>query len=524
MKTKDIFIGKIDAHNEFQEYGPKLYKNCFLQYERYSIDSFLEGSKYFICGNKGTGKTALLKYLECILSENDNNLVIPIRFKTQFDKEDKKTLMHTASNIKEEVVEDLNLQDTNDCILIWQVFIINKIIQAIDSKNFTVFSENKELKALKSLLSSIYSSYPNKLMPKLLKGYAKANINLLNGIDAELGIELEFNKDTSNINFTKAAKAILSLFKSLTYSMNRIYVIFDELELSVQTKKDNDRDIKLVRDLILAVERLNGICKGREYNIRIITSIRNEVVNSVLASGYEINKSIEDFGVNVSWYQKGGDYKENPLIKLIENKIIASENQNGITNNENVWERYFPQMINETEVRKYILSYSWYRPRDIVRMLGLVQLYSYDSDKFTQEMFDRAMQDYSEKSWNEIVEELRLTYSDMDIKAIKKIFTNIQVPFTYGYLARRIDKLKEIYDYVKSFSEKYKLIDLLEKMFDWGIIGNSGQRMVFKFLGDRDLAPTEDMIIHKPLRNFFAVQSRQNYDEQDCVDEISYQE
>ena len=43
----------------------------------------------------------------------------------------------------------------------------------------------------------------------------------------------------------------------------------------------------------------------------------------------------------------------------------------------------------------------------------------------------------------------------------------------------------------------------LEKMYEWGVIGNSGARMAFKFLGDRDLAPTNKMIIHTPLRNFF---------------------
>ena len=34
--------------------------------------------------------------------------------------------------------------------------------------------------------------------------------------------------------------------------------------------------------------------------------------------------------------------------------------------------------------------------------------------------------------------------------------------------------------------------------------------MIFKFMEDDDLAVTEDMIIHKPLRNFFAVKSRPN--------------
>lgn len=47
-----------------------------------------------------------------------------------------------------------------------------------------------------------------------------------------------------------------------------------------------------------------------------------------------------------------------------------------------------------------------------------------------------------------------------------------------------------------------------QEMFDCGVIGNSGRRMTFKFLGDRDLSPMDDMIFHRPLRNFFGVKSR----------------
>ena len=86
----------------------------------------------------------------------------------------------------------------------------------------------------------------------------------------------------------------------------------------------------------------------------------------------------------------------------------------------------------------------------------------------------------------------------------------LQVPFSYQYLNKRAEELGTIYDYIRSFFEKNTMIDFLEKMFEWGVIGNSGQRMGFKFLGDRDLSPTNDMILHRPLRIFFAVQSSVN--------------
>lgn len=204
-----------------------------------------------------------------------------------------------------------------------------------------------------------------------------------------------------------------------------------------------------------------------------------------------------------------GSYTDSPLLKLIENKIHASEVINGYPSTENIWKTYFAPQINEMEVRKYILNYSWQRPRDIVRMMRLVQDQWNKEEVISQEMFDRAMQKYSENSWNEIAEELKLSYTyEKDIQAIKKFFTGIRVPFTFAYLNRRAKELGQIYDYVQDFFSRNRMIDFIERMFEWGVIGNSGQRMVFKFLGDRDLSPMDDMILHRPLRNFFGVKSR----------------
>lgn len=509
LALNEIQLGKIDAYNEYQEYGVELFKDSFFKYEKYKIDDFIDGHKYYICGNKGTGKTAFLKYLECVLADDPEKLIIPIRFKSDLDNEDKKNLHSIAINVKEETIEDLNTYSLANNVAVWQVFLINEIFRAMDSGEYSIFKPSQELETLQKLLRGIYIE-KSRLMPKVTKSTVRVNASLLKGLDAELGLDIEFNEATSKVNYIQASKAIIQLFQNLEFDYNKVYIIIDELELSVRSSKEHKRDVELVRDLILAIERLNDICKKKSYEVKFISSIRSEVINSVLSTGYEINKAIEDYGITISWYQKGGDHiEDSPLLKIIESKIIASEKLNGITNHGNVWEKYFSDKINGIEVKRYLLNYSWYRPRDIIRMMREVQLYVGDSIIFTQEMFDRALQDYSERSWNEFAEELRLTFSQDDLRAIKKVLTNIEVPFSFNYLSNRVNQLAEMYDYVNSFSQNHKLIDVLEKLFEWGIIGNSGQRMVFKFMRDGDLAPTENMMIHKPLRSFFAVKSKE---------------
>lgn len=121
LRLKQLFFGKTDAYNELLECGSEQFERSFLKYDAYSIDEFLKGLKYYIYGDKGTGKTAFLKYLECVLSDSSENLVIPIRYKSEFDADDRKGLQKTAlDNVQEEIADTVGLSEQKDCIVSWQ--------------------------------------------------------------------------------------------------------------------------------------------------------------------------------------------------------------------------------------------------------------------------------------------------------------------------------------------------------------------------------------------------------------------
>lgn len=145
-----------------------------------------------------------------------------------------------------------------------------------------------------------------------------------------------------------------------------------------------------------------------------------------------MTKPIEDRGIEINWFQKGGDYKENQLLTIIENKIHASEQMSGFPPSKDVWKEYFGEDINGEETRKYILNNSLYRPRDIIRMMSAIHNQIGTSEKFTQEAFDKAQQEYSELMWTEIKDELRLSYSEDEVNAmsirVTKAWLNIHSP------------------------------------------------------------------------------------------------
>lgn len=58
IKIKDMYLGKIDGYNEFLEYGQDTCKELFFEFPNISISKLLDGSTYYVFGNKGTGKTS----------------------------------------------------------------------------------------------------------------------------------------------------------------------------------------------------------------------------------------------------------------------------------------------------------------------------------------------------------------------------------------------------------------------------------------------------------------------------------
>lgn len=61
MPLSKIVFGKTAAFNELNAFGQEYFVGPFVSNPRYHIDDFFSGSRFFICGKKGTGKSTLLK-------------------------------------------------------------------------------------------------------------------------------------------------------------------------------------------------------------------------------------------------------------------------------------------------------------------------------------------------------------------------------------------------------------------------------------------------------------------------------
>lgn len=515
LQLKDLYIGKTDGYNEFLEYGSDVCRNIFFEYPNLDKCKLLDGSVYYICGDKGTGKTMLLKYIESLIADNSNiDFSQFIRFKKDVD-EDQRNLLKRAALPQapfEEIIEsDIPTDTTIDCVLAWQVYLIKVIVNRLKTTEYGVFERNDQWKRLCLVIDAIYNDKNNtnslrKILPKIKRGNVEINIATV----AKLNLDLEWTDDSKKtVPFISLGKMVVDLYSSLTPCENRIYIFIDELELSLKKTKKYERDITLIRDLIFAIQYMNEISKLNSFKVFLITAIRNEVYQHVKSKGLEINKPIHDYGFLIDWRQKGGNIQEHPLLKMLARRFQYSEQHHGLTPTQNVYSDYFLPEVGRAKISiyNYILDQTWYRPRDIIRLFSIIQSVAGEKNYIDQQTFEIVKQRYSEESWTEFEEILTVKYSDREVCGIKIALTGLQVPFTVSDFEKSINGKADVFEEVELL-QKQKATFILRDLYDIGVIGNYGDFPRFSFKGEKDIDPLLPLTFHYPLLRYFKASIR----------------
>lgn len=522
LPLKDLYIGKTDGYNEFLEYGQSVCKELFFEYPNFDLQKILNGSIYYICGDKGTGKTMLLKYVEAVVSEKPESMFSEfIRFRKDVDEDQRNQIKRSGlpQTPFEEVIEsEIPGDATINCVLAWQVYLIKVIINRLKHTEYGVFDrDSAEWENLCALLDAIYDDPQNanpikKILPRIKKENVELNVAKL----GKVNLELEWTDEAKKtVPFSELGKRVIDLYSKLQPVPHTLYIFVDELELSLKQTKKYERDITLIRDLIFAIQYLNEISKENGFNVYAITAIRNEVYKEVKSKGLEINKPIHDFGIQISWQQKGGAIRENPLLKMLVRRFQCSEKICGLDPTPDVFDAYFLKSVGRSgiAIENYILDQTWLRPRDIIRLFSIMQKVAGDKTFIDQKTFEIVRQQYSEESWSEFEEILTVKYSDVEVEGIKLALTGLQVPFSTRDFAERIDGKADIFEEVEYLKTKgRKPGQILRDLYDIGVIGNYGNGTPrFSFKGDKDIDPMLPLTFHYPLLRFFKA-SIKSYD------------
>lgn len=494
-KIEDLDLGFSDAQNYCARESKEMFNEIFVKNS--FLQDLLKPTKYFLVGEKGTGKTAYATFLSN--GEYINNRSI-LKFISSTDYEK----FYTLKNLKHIYLADYceiwkviimlilskSVTENDKAISIFNRCNLDQLNQAIDEYYLNAFSP-EIITALKFIDRS-------ELAARIISKYVEA------GGTAES--KQEFTEERFQMNLFYINKKFSDCLASLKLSKN-VTLYIDGIDIRPSVIPFSDY-IDCIRGLSNACWSLNNDLfrnvrdsKGR---FKVVLLLRPDIFNS-LEMQNATNKLVDN-SVYLDWNTTYVEYRNSPLYAMAE-KLLNYNQSEMITD---CWGKYFSWKLPTTsQTRRYdtafmeFLRISLSRPRDIQRILSILHEKMKNNGRGKYEFFDvvtyrsDAYQNaYSEYFLSSLKDQLSFYYSESDYKHFRKFFEFFEnSDFTYNEYLVKYNKFIEYIlnnaQEIPQFVETPK--DFMQFLYDCNVIAtienknNGGQFFHFSY---REKSPT----------------------------------
>lgn len=518
IKIKDLYAGKPDAKDEINFDGYDRFIRTFVLADHFNLDLLTKGSHCFITGFKGTGKTALLFYIDELIRRDDTSSCSSfIFFKEDYTDVRRDELQEISKRVQSSVsVEPGALSEISEFEYIWRWIFYKQIVSDNDTYGRNLFCDDDKWRTFEKLISHIKDPHEKRkiLLPNKIKAALPVkDPATLTEVTPEIEIDLRDQESKHYRDFITLIDKADDAFSCVTRTDIPYFVFVDELEAYYGDKTIFTRDLNMIRDLIFTVKRFNSIfAKANMEHTKIICSVRNEIVTAIsrFIVTKEINKVISGFSVPLIWNYTNSNSYAHPIMQILLKRIaICSECED--VPSLDLYRKWFPENIHDMEPANYILNNSWCKPRDIVRLISTAQNSLHNnSNCFSYSVFSSLSKAYSEDSLQEIKEELRALYSAEEIDSIVSCFTGFKTSFSINELRVRIEK------YFKGSVIDLHFNNVLNDLYRLGFLGNFlpvAQTYRWQHRGDSALIMSEEwrLFVHYALHGALSIGSRADY-------------
>lgn len=325
---QNVSFGKLAAESEID----KGLKEYFI--ETGAFNRLKEKTKSILLGNRGSGKSAIIKMLAEHYRRN-NTIVV------ELTPEDYSYEMLQKSMVSE---KDGAWAKIGAYTAAWKY-----LIYILAMKNY--FEDNKTI--LKSTSKKIfdYIRDKHKISNKNFWDIFISYINRIEGIKIgtyEAGLK---KSELQQLYKLEEINGFLSDLKILSERKPIIFLV-DELDKGWDASEDAKAFIGGLFQAAISINQLSE-------NFRVIVSLRKELYDNIPALYEDFQKYNDIFEV-IEWDNKS-------LLKLITKRISHSLPElNKLTSIEK-WRMIFKENINHTESFEYIVGRTLYRPREIIQ-------------------------------------------------------------------------------------------------------------------------------------------------------------
>lgn len=469
---RDIYLGRLDAKDEVVVEGIDQFVESFVLPENINIDAVFNNSQCFVSGYKGTGKTAMLYYLEDYFLKKDARTVSTfIPFKEDYSEAKRVNMKNLAQRIVSRLSINSEAQKNDeDFEYIWALELFKIIIDANGQNRGKLFVPDEHWKNFKQKIKLVEKDSNIKkfvLVPSITYETTTQN---LPSVTASLNTEESIRQEAYHKFITLIDDAFIQL-KLITRTDIPFFIFIDELEAYYGDEVIFKRDLKMIRDLIFTAKRINMIFwKNRKFNTKIMCAFRTEVMNAInrFVIPKEINKAIGGFEIALRWNYSNTTSIEHPIMRILLRRIQMAEAKTGsILSELQIFNKWFPKRYSGEESVCFILNRTWNKPRDIVRFLMTAQeCIKQTANEFSQTVMDSIIKMYAIASLIELKEEMRALYTSEETDSVIQCFKGFRTTFTKSELEYHIAKNQQLGLLVN------KLDSILRDLYRLGMIGN----------------------------------------------------
>ncbi|MEA3032957.1 MAG: hypothetical protein QOH86_973, partial [Sphingomonadales bacterium] len=205
-------------------------------------------------------------------------------------------------------------------------------------------------------------------------------------------------------------------------------------------------------------------------DLHIIAAVRSEVLDGFGSLGQEVERVVHDRGVTLAWHFARRSL-DHPLFKMLARKIRVSESIRDASD-ESVILRYFPRHVKGEPIENYLLDRSFYKPRDLIWRLSIVQKQFPEEQMFSERVLVDTENEFSAVMWDEVKYELSANYSKVEIDVIETLLSGFKTEFVLEEITTRIEQLTKNSLHARKFNEKHGLSDVLTDLYRLGAVGN----------------------------------------------------
>lgn len=421
LPVKELNTGSIDAINYTTRQDKEFFNRIFLK--DHFLEKLLEQKRYFLVGEKGTGKTAYAAFLT-------NN-------------EYKNTRARISGVTSTDYVKFINLKKLGHMNIsgytdVWKVILLMIIAEHINDsqpKGMLQFGKFRNIRA------AIDQYYNSAFTPEIVNAiefveHAEVSADIIAKI-AKVGGKNSENTTEKGSGFQTSLLFIEKSFREAIESIkldNNQIIFIDGIDIRPRSV-EFDTYIECIRDLAMATWSLNSEflsnirdSKGR---IKIVVLLRPDIFNMI--NFHNANGKLRDNSVVLDWQTEYRNYRTSRIFQLIDRTLSKQSGQPKDLDIGTAWDHYFPHTLANMRIAEQndnpfigFLRASFYRPRDIISYLDIMKSYVTQHEDsaltFSDDHYVKCQSDYSEYLLAEVKDHLAFYYSEADFEELIGFF------------------------------------------------------------------------------------------------------